>query len=589
MIAGDKFEEMGEEERLPTYNETMASSSTNGPPPGYGSPSSGAAALSAGLQFQRYGSVPDKERVICHLKLMRLFYNLRMEIEDTDGLFDLCDGETELSVAGRSEKDGRPKMTVREKRWEAYVYAAVDRFEEWWKKAVVRGARRVGVSSINDEMKYSLEPSNGFLSLTYLPPLDVLMVWHAFMMNPRMYAEECFKTHATNIWNEDFPWRMVDMVIDSGFNYNATNMDKRRFTEITGLSWDLLDGTKFKAVECFHCSKRVNVPLVFVDRDGVYRPEKSFISPEYHGVCGSCGGFIDHDGMRVLKVRKEYEQNFESFCAFPGLVLHPLNGKLDKFRPFETSIHRTFSSYETVQGILPFLYPGENNPSPSMEDIKWAFRNRAILPKNSDPHIEELRLEQFLASCLRSSSSFSISLEEAIFRQDLFVDRICQLDWIHSPSLQSSAERMVARYQNFLHILKKTSQSTTLLPAIDINLVMATHQLFPLKYYNTITSAADCFLDYNCIEDVSDVPLFASTSQIYESIFAQPYLECMCWYCMATRKKETSTLRNLLTFKGKTPPPPTTTCENQPQQDCPWFQSPKTPGLDFSHNLFTNI
>lgn len=594
------------EEHLPSYNETMASSNGSGgtSPPRY-RPSE-VAELFEGLNFQQFDSVPDKERVICHLKLMRLFHNLREEIEDMDGLFDLWDEDTELNHAennsvhlkhgkvvleGSQEvskenscKGQRPRMTVREKRWEAYVYAAVDRFEEWWEKMFVRGSVRSGVESITEELKYIPGVTKGFLSLTYLPPLDVLMVWHAFMMNPRAYAEECFKNRVrNNIWNEDFPWRMVDMVIDSSFNYNATNMDKRRFTEITALSWDLLDGTKFKVVECFHCSKPVNIPLVYVDREGLYRPEKSYISPDYHGTCGSCQGFIDHDGLRVLKVRKEYEYNIGLFCAMPGLILDPLNGKLDKFKPFETSIHRTFSSYETVKEFLPLLYPGENNPSPSMEDVKWAFQDKAILPKNSNPHIEELRLQEFLHSCSRASSSFSISLEEAIFRQDLFVNRICQLDWIHSPSLQSAAARMIARYQNFLGMLKATSLNMTMLPAIDINLVMWTHQLFPLKYYTTVTKLTNCFLDYNHIT-ISD-ELFSSTSQTYESMYAQVYLECMCWYCMATRK--VSIPRNRPKKKGKANVPAPTTCGNLPQQNCPWFGS-DTRTVRFTQTLFTN-
>lgn len=229
---------------------------------------------------------------------------------------------------------------------------------------------------------------------------------------------------------------------------------------------------------------------------------------------------------------------------------------------------------------MPFLYPGENNPSPSMNDIKWAFENRVILPKNADPYIETLRLEAFLKSCWNSSSIFSLSLEEAVFRQDLFVARICQLDWIHSPSLQTSVKRMIARYQNFLHMLKITKhKSTVLVPAIDINLVMYTHQLFPLRYYKTITSTTNCFLDYTCVKDASDPLLLTPTSQTYESIFSQTYLECMCWYCMATRK-EASTVRNLLTtIKGSTSAPTNTPCENQLQQSCPWFQSHKTPRL----------
>ncbi|KAK5988536.1 Glycine-rich domain-containing 1-like protein [Cladobotryum mycophilum] len=55
------------------------------------------------------------------------------------------------------------------------------------------------------------------------PPLDVLMVWHSFMLNPRMYGEVC-KDHP--IYKLRLPWPLVYKAIDHKtwtFNHDETS------------------------------------------------------------------------------------------------------------------------------------------------------------------------------------------------------------------------------------------------------------------------------------------------------------------------------------------------------------------------------
>jgi hypothetical protein len=84
-----------------------------------------------------------------HLAILRAFHGLRCVIEDA--------------------KDDRIPTWVKamesERRWAWYVGLAVERFERWCKSS----PHWAKDSSIND----------------HLPPCDVVMVWHAYLLNPR--------------------------------------------------------------------------------------------------------------------------------------------------------------------------------------------------------------------------------------------------------------------------------------------------------------------------------------------------------------------------------------------------------------------
>ena len=52
---------------------------------------------------------------------------------------------------------------------------------------------------------YSKDPST-------LPPVDVLMVWHSHMLNPRAYLEDCLRNGQMHMWRTALcgkRWRTV--------------------------------------------------------------------------------------------------------------------------------------------------------------------------------------------------------------------------------------------------------------------------------------------------------------------------------------------------------------------------------------------
>ncbi|KAJ6570975.1 hypothetical protein DFH09DRAFT_1362572 [Mycena vulgaris] len=104
----------------------------------------------------RYTTTPlvDVRQLKDHLVLLRAFTKLKTKVE---------------ALANRDA--GIPHMpSDKERRWAWFLGLAVERFETWCK---------------------ALKPSDSEKGMeTVLPPIDVLLVWHAYLLNPGWYAED---------------------------------------------------------------------------------------------------------------------------------------------------------------------------------------------------------------------------------------------------------------------------------------------------------------------------------------------------------------------------------------------------------------
>ncbi|KAG8979649.1 hypothetical protein FRB90_008032, partial [Tulasnella sp. 427] len=97
-----------------------------------------------------------------HLVLLGAFHRLREEVRTFKGKADIP-----------MEPD---------ERWAVFLQRAVYRFEQW----AVRMIGREGQEEVLGEGPKVLTPNE-------VPPLDVLMVWHTYMLNPRTYYEDCLR------------------------------------------------------------------------------------------------------------------------------------------------------------------------------------------------------------------------------------------------------------------------------------------------------------------------------------------------------------------------------------------------------------
>lgn len=99
-----------------------------------------------------------------HLVLLGAFNRLREEVRTVKG--------------GLGDVAMQP-----DERYAVFLQRAVHRFEEW-------AVRMIGCEGdegdINPRGSRALGPNE-------VPPLDVVMVWHTYMLNPRTYFEDCLR------------------------------------------------------------------------------------------------------------------------------------------------------------------------------------------------------------------------------------------------------------------------------------------------------------------------------------------------------------------------------------------------------------
>lgn len=55
--------------------------------------------------------------------------------------------------------------------------------------------------------------------------VDVLMVWHSFMLNPRTYLEDCLRFGIMDIWKMGMPWKAVDAVINTWYDFLMVSVE----------------------------------------------------------------------------------------------------------------------------------------------------------------------------------------------------------------------------------------------------------------------------------------------------------------------------------------------------------------------------
>jgi hypothetical protein len=221
---------------------------------------------------------PSPEHCLVHLKLLNVFHAVKEDIGYTDGLFGLWDSRCEI-VEGKDRE--KLHSRIREKRWAIYLARAVERFEDWWLKVLCPredGKRLQGKEMVLENKSFVQFPETGVAqnwTKAMLPPvgkisptiprfllsiLDVLMVWHAFMLNPRNYLEDCIRYGLKDLWATGMPWQAVNASIDTKFNYDVPEDGVASFMRATGHNWNNADDPRTKMIICPRCTQQLDIP-----------------------------------------------------------------------------------------------------------------------------------------------------------------------------------------------------------------------------------------------------------------------------------------------------------------------------------------
>lgn len=527
-----------DKEDLPSYGEAIVNA------PDYNESVGGGPSMSevfSRLHFKpvRANWIPDPESVICHLKLLEAFYCLRNLVENTEGLFGVDRDEKGFSDAEKKER-----------KWSLFVSRSVDRFETWWNKLIV-GKDAPELLQLPDgkprdgQIPDMVPPEGKVIEEHKLPPLDVLMVWHAFLLNPRAYAEDCrrFQVHDV-IWNTEFPWRLINDLVDSNYQYKVSKEHRAYFESHAGIPWNNLDDSpdhKEKKVRCVSCRTSFGVlffdPKQAIGSSGSYQntdSNASYTNRWFKVDCPNCKNTVTHDSLRVAKFFEDFEAFETKGTCLPGTLVNVYTGFLN----FPTRDLRIYEMLEdaAVKKQLKGLPKGC-----TMIDIQSALElfigDANITDRMKAVEADGFVFRKFMSNYWDNSSPFSIDLEGAVIRQGTFIQKMHQNDWLHSPSLFHCVSGMIPKYFNFFKLMRNY-KSLIAVPTLDVDLIWHTHQLSANAYYNYSIRQAWIFIDHDDkIKESVLSDCFTRTNQLFESSFKKLYSECMCWYCLAVREQ----------------------------------------------------
>ena len=513
-------------------------------------------------------AVPSNNECIAHLKILTAFGHLREEISETPDLFDLRDGLIVHASSDKADQGNAGLIKIREKRWAVYVARAVDRFTNWWETVLpgrgqnasllmndlLDSGRLAAITDTDNKMRWSTEN---------LPPLDVLMVLHSFMLNPRNFLEDCLRYGMMPLWNAGFPWHLVNTAIDNAsFDYNPGEGSRTRFEQSTKHAWDNLDDPLTRKVSCGNCHRQWDQQYTNAsfgsDIKFAFETSAGYTDKSFEIQCTNCGSVTNHDALVLSKFRKDLELLVKDKVPMPGTIL-TIDGVIETARNgdiyknellFPCRLLSTRLSDELLQLTDPVNNKdGEVTFNDVRKAIEGALRDRSILKEANESTFamktlklkERIAVRRMMSRYWENSSPFALDLNGAVLRQGSFVQKMKEIDWVHSPALESTMSRLVAKYQVFFKIIV-TNPGQVAVPTLDVDLAWHTHQLTPQAYYQySISQTLIKFIDHDDkIDETKLSTSFEWTSYQYQKLTGEAYSECTCWYCEAIREANSS-------------------------------------------------
>ncbi|KAG9024431.1 hypothetical protein FS837_005368, partial [Tulasnella sp. UAMH 9824] len=155
--------------------------------PAYAAPSGGSDALPGYNDSNTPSStfVPSQgidEKLPNHFKVNNQYVKAQVTPSELQAHLVLLGAFRRLREEVRTFKGSSDVPMTPDERWAVFLQRAVYRFEQW----AVRMIGGEGQEEVLGDAPKVLAPNE-------VPPLDVTMVWHTYMLNPRTYYEDCLR------------------------------------------------------------------------------------------------------------------------------------------------------------------------------------------------------------------------------------------------------------------------------------------------------------------------------------------------------------------------------------------------------------
>ncbi|KAG8971610.1 hypothetical protein FRC05_010956 [Tulasnella sp. 425] len=359
-----------------------------------------------------------------------------------------------------------------EERYAVFLQRAVYRFEQW-------AVRMIGGEGQEDE-----EGGRGQLRPNEVPPLDVMMVWHTYMLNPRTYYEDCLRKLPGLLRIGSFPLVQLVSSIDQEtlLPHPPSNGRVSAFTSFTGQPFE---------------------------------PPINTTSEE-----------------TTLGMRKFFE-DLERF-----MVDTKRNFMANTVLDYQTGL----PTDSNISNLLCLQYlrlrEGMNpiRPESLGKQIGWTFQaleaycRKGLMARRDKPHIGTPRQLNILLAPYRNPGLASLDLASAVIRQMGFIEKMVNLGFTEPGRWEEDNDtltRCVVRYHHFLDLMS-AMPGNFVVPTLDIDLAWHTHQLL-CDSYRKLKDIIGIVPDHD--DKVGQGALstaYEKTAEGWKERFGVPYSVCGC-------------------------------------------------------------
>ncbi|KAK0190298.1 hypothetical protein F5146DRAFT_1137132 [Armillaria mellea] len=401
-----------------------------------------------------------------HLALLHCFAELKDKVE----------------TMTKAEQAGYPQIPAdKDPRWNWFVALSVERFEKWC----------IAKTSIDRD-------THEDFAVRYLPPIDVLMVWHAYQLNPARYLDDCFRVKG--LGDQGSWFEIMDRVSLAYTNDHMLTERSRNWTRLTGLPFDPFECAKemtSRAVECPKCFDRLSVPLL-ADND------KGYLQQNFKFTCRKCSHVVT---KMTLAVHKLVTDLVISDATISQTLHYGAAALCDPIRANQVKAAVLRSDV---------FIPKRDNLSPQ----EWAVDIQEAVELNK------------IVSAYVDDKMFSLDLVGAVVRQGSFTAKMRKFGWSEPnffarPGDEVALNHCIVRYHAFLNLMSRKPKDF-FVPTLDIDLAWHTHQLLP-SYNNDCISYLHRSIDHD--DNVKENLLssaFDKTCLAWEKLYNIRYTPCGC-------------------------------------------------------------
>ncbi|KAK6457494.1 uncharacterized protein RJT20DRAFT_114352 [Scheffersomyces xylosifermentans] len=483
--------------------------------------------------------IPSIADSISHLKLLKAFATLKKKI-----------------TKGNSD-------AYAIKNWQVFVTHAVRRFIVF--VTALKQYLREERTSPNDEIAIfnkGFRRNEQVISIldNLLPPLDVIMVWHAFLLNPSSFYDNCVRNDILSFATFPLPLKKIsESINDVTFEYSPSKELIDGYLDvIRPISNEPNDSMyDFESFSMFEGLVSIACPIC-----------KEFMVKDVPYTNDTKTGFAD-ESFAQLKNCKDCKCDFAELITHEELRKRQLYSDVKKAVPM-AGLYVYFSGRISGRDVRSRRDPQITNGVVKSKFIRHAIddmKNKTLeesiraslkLKQHSIPLTLILRL-YFSMNLVYVTVPKGVAIWEdlvgCVLRQERFVEKMEDLNWLYNVNIRETLAEATLRYSRFFKMLTVFYPGKVLVPTLDIDLIWHTHQL-SLNYYfvDCLNSKLGAVVDHDDkIESTKLDYSFEETTKLYKWKFKKEYCVCYCAYCLAVKGSVKTKLTGIFNSNSKTP------------------------------------